>query len=1140
MRLRSRGPARKCFSSGEVAWYLRTVATATGGNTLMRHVRRWSAAALGIGLLVRPASAGFTTFESGQVRPLALSQSPSGTRLLAVNTSAGRLEIFDVAPGGLTHVVSVPVGLEPVAVATRTLPNEHVEAWVVNHLSDSVSVVDLDPTSPTTARVVRTVLVGDEPRDIVLAGSGGNRVFVTTAHRGQNAADQGFDPQLTTPGVGRADVWVFDADALGTSLGGTPIARVVLFADTPRALAVSPDGATVYAAGFHSGNQTATVSEGAVCNGGAAAPPCLMDDGSTYPGGLPLPNDNFEHVTAPETGLIVKYDQGSGEWRDRIGRDWSVTIRFDLPDLDVFAIDADATPPVETSSWASVGTVLFNLAVNPQSGRVYVSNTDSHNEVRFEGPGIYGGSTVRGHLSEARITVLDGASVLPRHLNKHIAYGTVPSPPGVSANSLATPLGMAITSDGATLYVAAFGSSKIGRFATATLEDDSFVPSAANHVGVSGGGPSGLVLDEANDRLYVLTRFNNAVVVVDTVLQQEIASVPLFDPEPPSVKTGRPFLYDAAFTSSNGEASCSSCHIFGDFDSLAWDLGNPDDVLVPQNPNPLRVDDPFDTVPNRFHPMKGPMTTQSLRGMANHGPMHWRGDRTGGTTGGDPLSESLAFKAFNVAFPGLLGRAAPLTVAEMQAFTDFILQVKYPPNPIRNLNSGDTPDQAAGREFFLNSSPSDLITTCDGCHRLDPAAGFFGTDGFSSFETEPQFFKIAHLRNLYQKVGMFGMPYVPFVDRYNGSPSVAHMGPQVRGFGYLHDGSFDTVLRFLNSVAFAQTPLNQGGFIRGAPGDPMRRQVEAFLLAFDTDLRPAVGQQITLGPTSPPSVVGRITTLEFSCGTLVVKGIVGGERRGWVYLGGNVFRSDRYFQSPNTLQDLQQIAGIPGQELTFTCVPPADFLRMGVDADDDGLFDGDEVDGGTDPQDPENGPPAPALVSTTKLVIKNAVPDDPAKNQITIVTKDPAITIPAANDFGDPRCVGFAMPMTTLTIRSTTSGQSYSTLVPCYDWTLIGSSAAPVGYKFKNSVNVIESTVKTAVWRTGQLKVKVKSPFASLPLTYDLQQGVSQGAVDVEFTSGPRRICMRCTPSATLDGRDGRKLVARGFECPAPAACPTE
>ena len=47
------------------------------------------------------------------------------------------------------------------------------------------------------------------------------------------------------------------------------------------------------------------------------------------------------------------------------------------------------------------------------------------------------------------------------------------------------------------------------------------------------------------------------------------------------------------------------------------------------------------------------MTTQSLRGMANHGPMHWRGDRTGGNDpGGDALDEDAAFKKFNVAFDG--------------------------------------------------------------------------------------------------------------------------------------------------------------------------------------------------------------------------------------------------------------------------------------------------------------------------------------------------------------------------------------------------------------------------------------------------------------------------------------------------------
>src|SRR5262249_55085735 len=115
---------------------------------------------------------------------------------------------------------------------------------------------------------------------------------------------------------------------------------------------------------------------------------------------------------------------------------------------------------------------------------------------------------------------------------------------------------------------------------------------------------------------------------------------------------GRPFLYDAYFTSSNGEASCSSCHVFGDMDSLAWDLGNPDNTVL-NNPNPILVDNPlpqFFNAMKNFHPLKGPMTTQSLRGMANHGPMHWRGDRTGGNDpGGDPLSEEQAFKKFNVA-----------------------------------------------------------------------------------------------------------------------------------------------------------------------------------------------------------------------------------------------------------------------------------------------------------------------------------------------------------------------------------------------------------------------------------------------------------------------------------------------------------
>src|SRR4029077_8910683 len=142
------------------------------------------------------------------------------------------------------------------------------------------------------------------------------------------------------------------------------------------------------------------------------------------------------------------------------------------------------------------------------------------------------------------------------------------------------PLDMAVTSNGQTLYVAAFGSSKIGIFDTGELEADTFVPNSANHIPVSGGGPSALTLDEPRGRLYVLTRFDNSVSVIDTGTRAELAHLPLYKPDPRIVVNGRPLLYAAVFTSSNGEASCSSCHIFADFDSLAWDLGNPDDVKI--------------------------------------------------------------------------------------------------------------------------------------------------------------------------------------------------------------------------------------------------------------------------------------------------------------------------------------------------------------------------------------------------------------------------------------------------------------------------------------------------------------------------------------------------------------------------------
>ena len=882
----------------------------------------------------------FLAFESGPVRPMALSA--DGSELYVVNTPDGQLEVFDVFPTGMVRSHSIAVGLEPVAVAVS--PSGQV--FVVNHLSDSVSIID-----PATQTIVRTLLVGDEPRDLVFAGPLNSRLFITTAHRGQHRTDPSLalvpgagDPQLTTEGVGRADVWVFDINAIGSSLGGTPLRILSFFGDTPRALARSADGTKVWVAVHFSGNKTAAVNAGFVCDGFSQTTGCLIADVIPAPGGVPGPSQNFEGFQAPEVGLITKADS-AGSYRDVLGRDWSIFVRFDQPDLDVFEINT--TTLSQNAAHSGVGTTIFNMVVNPVNDKIYVSNTDSQNLTQFEGPGIFGGSTVQGRLAEARITVIDGASVAPRHLNKHLDYGalagTMAFDPNAKDHSLATPLEMAVSADGATLYVAAYGSSKVGVIPTAALEADSFDPTAlsASYIDVSGGGPAGLLLDETNNRLIVYTRFDNGISTIDLTTGLEKFHFNFPNQEPFEVVDGRPFLYDAQLTSGNGEASCSSCHIFGDLDHLGWDLGNPDDIL---KSSPMTILGGVPAPPGLngvgqtavFHPMKGPMTTQTLRGMQNGGAMHWRGDRSNGFFGVDATDEDQSFRNFIVAFEGLVGRDGMISNGEMQRFADFALSLVLPPNPIRPLDNQLGAAAAAGRTFY-NNTPVDAGLTCEFCHSLDASQGFFGTGKISSFEGSSQIFKIPQLRNMYTKVGMFG-----FIAPFGGGTALT--GDQIRGFGYAHDGSVDTLFRFVASGAF------------NFPDETSERNSEAFMLQFDNDLAPIVGQQVTLVSGSEATLGPRIDLmidraaapftsllldgLTTEC-ELIVKGAVGGSPRGWLRLANGSFQADDDPAQASLLLDaaLRTLVTTEGP-LTYTCVAPGSGIRMGINRDLDNFLDG--------------------------------------------------------------------------------------------------------------------------------------------------------------------------------------------------------
>ncbi|MDB6064739.1 MAG: hypothetical protein JWR26_947, partial [Pedosphaera sp.] len=173
------------------------------------------------------AQSSYVNFEGKQTSPVRVS--PDGTRLFAVNTPDGRLSVFDIThPSNPALLAEIPVGVEPVSVSPRTAD----EIWVVNEVSDSISIV-----SVSQKMVTDTLYVKDEPADVVFAGG---RAFVSAARKNQ--------------------VVVFDVT------NHTQLAVIPIFGENPRGLAVNTNGTKVYAAFALSGNHTTLIPA-------ASAPP---------------------------------------------------------------------------------------------------------------------------------------------------------------------------------------------------------------------------------------------------------------------------------------------------------------------------------------------------------------------------------------------------------------------------------------------------------------------------------------------------------------------------------------------------------------------------------------------------------------------------------------------------------------------------------------------------------------------------------------------------------------------------------------------------------------------------------------------------------------------------------------------------
>ena len=345
-----------------------------------------------------PAPASFVTFESGQVRPLALS--PDGARLFAVNTPDDRLEIFDVSAG------------RPDAIADRCR-----SAWS-RWRSRRARRRGLGREPPLGQRQHRRRRLVARRASSARCSSATSRAtssspdraaraFITTAHRGQNRPD---DPQLTTPGVGRARRLGVRRRRPRHRRSAARRSRIVtLFGDTPRALAVSPTAARVYAAVFHSGNQTTGDHEGAVCNGGAAPPPCSVG-GATIPGGLPAPNVNFQGVPRPGGRAHRQVQPARATGRTSSAATGTARCASRCPTST--SSPSTRRRPARRTTGSVRRSRHDALQHGGQPGEregLRLATPRRATRCASRAPASSRGSSVRGHLHEARITVLDGA-----------------------------------------------------------------------------------------------------------------------------------------------------------------------------------------------------------------------------------------------------------------------------------------------------------------------------------------------------------------------------------------------------------------------------------------------------------------------------------------------------------------------------------------------------------------------------------------------------------------------------------------------------------------------------------------------------------------------------------------------------------
>ncbi|MBX7207011.1 MAG: hypothetical protein K1X78_01760 [Verrucomicrobiaceae bacterium] len=793
------------------------------------------------------------------------------TAALLCAASAVRAQTYQHFEARQVH----PIGLTPDGTRLLALntPDSRLSVFDVSNAANPAPVltdeipIGLEPVS-LRARTNDEVWVVSELSDSVSIVSLSQRAVIATLRCPDEPADVVFANGKAFVTCARSNaVKVYNATTLAD------LGTIALTGNYPRALAASADGTKVYAAFNLSGNRTTVLPAAS-----APAQPAPTN------GALPA---------APQVALIVAANDSRVTW---------TTLDNDVAEINT------STQTV-TRYLSDTGTNLFDLAVHPTTGELWVANTDARNLVRFE-------PVLKGHFADHRLSkiALPATTVTAFDLNPGFNYTLFPNT-AAQAIALAQPTALVFANDGTHGWVAAFASDRVAKVSSAgvVLSRVDVRPVTAN--GARGmRGPRGLALSADASRLFVLNKLANTVSVVDAAAASVLAEVPAGsrDPMPTTIKEGRGFLFDARL-SGNGTMSCAVCHPDGDRDGIAWDLGDPGGSMVNVSGYNNSLHDL--TAYNRaLHPMKGPMVTQTLRGLKapSNQPatipapiFHWRGDRP-------------TIQSFNVTFSALMAGSIP-SAGDMDALAESLLALALHPNPHRSLaralpatiNGGDPNN---GRLMFIDHQKSHCVT----CHQL-PTGSDQNID-LNTIVGSTQPVKTPHLRTVYQRLGF---------SRNAGAVNVS-------GFGTLKDGTGNELA--IQHFYDLQNFVTLQEFY----------DVAAYVQCFDTGVAPAVGYNVTVNAANRANsaITADLATMESqavaNC-NLVARGVVGGKLRSYLYASGTAtYASDDATEasvSRTTL--LNSLTG--ADTLTFLGVLAGDGARFSNDRNANGTRNAQEA-----------------------------------------------------------------------------------------------------------------------------------------------------------------------------------------------------